>query len=95
VGAWTVAAAEAVQAATGGELGGSGSLAAALVTIATFPGERVDALRRALGLSPSGVVRTVDRLVDAGLVERQASPTAPGRRHGELGGARAGAVRAV
>jgi DNA-binding MarR family transcriptional regulator len=70
VGAWSLAAAQAVQDATDGELGGSGSLAAALVTVALFPGERVDALRRALGLSPSGVVRTVDRLVDAGLVER-------------------------
>lgn len=71
VGAWALAAAQAVRQATDGELGASGALAAALVTVALFPGERVDALHGALGLSPSGVVRTVDRLVQAGLAERQ------------------------
>jgi hypothetical protein len=37
VGAWSLAAAQAVQDATDGELGGSGSLAAALVTVSLFP----------------------------------------------------------
>lgn len=70
VGAWALAAAEAIRDATDGELDGSGALAAALVTVALFPDERVDALHAALGLSSSGVVRTVDRLVEAGLAER-------------------------
>ncbi len=70
-GAWALGAAQSLQEATDGEVGGSGALAAALVTIALFPDERVDALQRALRLSPSGVVRTLDRLVTAGLVERR------------------------
>ena len=71
VGAWALDAARAMREATDREVGGSGSLAAGIVTIALFPGERVDSLRRALGLSPSGVVRTLDQLVAAGLVERK------------------------
>lgn len=71
MGAWTLGAARAVQEATDDAVGGSGALAAAVVTVALFPGERVDALRRVLGLSPSGVVRTLDRLVAAGLVTRR------------------------
>ena len=73
VGAWALAAARAVTEAADGELGASGALPAAAVTVALFPDERVDALQGALGLSPSGVVRTVDRLVDAGLAERHGS----------------------
>jgi DNA-binding MarR family transcriptional regulator len=72
VGAWSLAAADAIRGATDRQLRGSGALAAALLTVALFPGERVDALRRVLGLTPSGVVRTIDRLVSAGWVERQA-----------------------
>jgi MarR family transcriptional repressor of emrRAB len=71
VAAWLLAAGEAVGHATAEAAGGSGELASALVTVVLFPGERVDALRQVLGLSPSGVVRGVDRLVAAGLVERR------------------------
>ena len=70
VGAWALAAAQAIRNATDEELGGSGALAAALVTVALFPDERVDALQDVLGLTSSGVVRTVDRLVEAGLAGR-------------------------
>jgi len=73
VAAWVLAAGEAVGHATEEAAGGSGELASALVTVALFPGERVDALRHVLGLSPSGVVRAVDRLAGAGLVERRGS----------------------
>jgi MarR family transcriptional repressor of emrRAB len=83
VGAWALAAAQAIREATDGELGGSGALAAALVTVALFPDERVDALHGALGLTSSGVVRTVDRLVEAGLAER----------HGGLGDGREVLIR--
>jgi DNA-binding MarR family transcriptional regulator len=103
VGAWALASAEAVTEATDGELGGSGALAAAAVTVAQFPDERVDALHGALGLSPSGVVRTVDRLVEAGLAARRVGagdgrevlihPTRRGARAAERAlAARAGAV---
>ena len=72
-------------------------------TVALFPDERVDALQGALGLSPSGVVRTVDRLVEAGLAERHGGntdgrevlihPTRRGVRSAErVLAARAGAV---
>ncbi len=71
VGAYVLAAGEAVRHATEEVAGGSGALTSALVTVVLFPGERVDALRRVVGLSPSGVVRGVDRLVAAGLVERR------------------------
>jgi DNA-binding MarR family transcriptional regulator len=75
VGAWALGAAQALQEATDAEVSAGGVLAAAAVTIALFPGERVDALRAVLDLSPSGVVRTVDRLVADGLAERRPSAT--------------------
>jgi MarR family transcriptional regulator, negative regulator of the multidrug operon emrRAB len=62
----------------------------AIVTIGHAPGLRVEDLATMLRISHSGAVRTVDRLVDAGLVERRPSAadrrtvevwlTAPGRR---------------
>lgn len=47
---------------------------AALVTLSNYPGEPVDALRAALGLSHSATVRLVDRLTAEGLVTRRTSP---------------------
>ncbi len=38
-------------------------------------GQPIDALRRVLGITHSGTVRLVDRLVAAGLVERRAGTT--------------------
>ncbi|MGN6872716.1 MAG: MarR family winged helix-turn-helix transcriptional regulator [Solirubrobacteraceae bacterium] len=73
VGAWASGVVQALQEATDAEVAGGGALAAALVTCTLFSGERIDALQPVLGLSASGVVRTVDRLVAAGLAERQAS----------------------
>src|SRR5919109_3142176 len=70
VTAWALAAAHALQTAVDDEAGGSGALAAAAVTIALFPDQRVSVLRPILALSPSGVVRTLDRLVEAGLAQR-------------------------
>jgi DNA-binding MarR family transcriptional regulator len=71
VGAWALGAAHSLQTAIDAEVDGSGALAAAILTIALFPDQRVDTLHPVLGLSPSGVVRTLDRLVDAGLAERR------------------------
>jgi len=73
LGAWASAVARTLQQTTDTEVAGGGALAAALVTSTLFPGERIDALQPVLGLSASGVVRTVDRLAAAGLAERQGS----------------------
>jgi len=43
---------------------------AALVTVGKYPGRSIEHLRGALGLTHSGAVRLVDRLVDAGLLRR-------------------------
>lgn len=45
--------------------------ASALVLITNHPGESLDAIRRPLGLTHSGVVRLVDGLEAGGLVERR------------------------
>jgi MarR family transcriptional regulator, negative regulator of the multidrug operon emrRAB len=51
---------------------GGGSAAEALVTLyERRPGSAIDALARVLGLSHSGTVRLIDRLVAAELVERR------------------------
>ncbi|GAA3729321.1 hypothetical protein GCM10022225_08430 [Plantactinospora mayteni] len=54
------------------EAGAPGStVASALTTILFNPGERIDDLSRVLGITGSGTVRLVDRLVRDGLVERR------------------------
>jgi MarR family transcriptional regulator, negative regulator of the multidrug operon emrRAB len=50
------------------------STASALVVIVNHPGESIDAIRRALGLTHSGAVRLIDGLEAVGLVERRRSP---------------------
>lgn len=45
---------------------------AALVAIEAHPGQSLDALRASVGLTPSGVVRLVDRLAADGQLERRA-----------------------
>ena len=57
----------------------SGETPAALVVIGYGFGPSNDQLRRVLGLSHSGTVRLVDRLVEEGLVERR-----PGRDQREV-----------
>ncbi|MEO1321293.1 MAG: MarR family transcriptional regulator [Pseudomonadota bacterium] len=62
----------------------------ALVVVFNHPGESIDSLRRALGLTHSGTVRLIDTLEAEGLVARARSardaravvlrPTAKGRR---------------
>jgi DNA-binding MarR family transcriptional regulator len=75
VGAWALVAADRIDEATRGAFGVSHSALAALATIATFPGERSDSVGRVVGLSPSGLVRAVDRLVGENLVRRVESTT--------------------
>jgi DNA-binding MarR family transcriptional regulator len=55
----------------------SATAPSALVALHEFLGHgTMDQLRRAVGLTPSGAVRLVDRLVQVGLVERRPGPDA-------------------
>jgi MarR family transcriptional repressor of emrRAB len=89
VGALGLAIADRLAEAAAEPVGG-GSAAQALVTLhGGGAGASIDALARVVGLTHSGTVRLVDRLVHAGLVERRAGadqrstalyPTPAGRR---------------
>jgi DNA-binding MarR family transcriptional regulator len=71
LGALALLVADQLGAAVEPEAGGSGSAAAALSALHHFLDRpTLDRLRRVLGLTPSGAVRLVDRLADAGLVVR-------------------------
>jgi len=89
LGAFVLEAAGRIQRETEAAIGHTGATAAALVTIAQFPGRTVEELRRAIGLSHPAAVRAVDRLEEDRLVKRRAAgrgpavaltPTAAGRR---------------
>jgi DNA-binding MarR family transcriptional regulator len=68
-----VALSEQVREAAERTSGQAGAGPAALVLLAqSLRGGTMDDLRRAIGLTPSGAVRLVDRLVADGLVERRA-----------------------
>jgi DNA-binding MarR family transcriptional regulator len=77
VGAFALAAADAVRQAAERSLGQGGSAPAALVTIAAYPGHSIEQLRRPLGLSQPGALRLVERLEREGWVERR--PATQGR----------------
>ncbi len=70
-GAWALAVNDAQQGAVTSATGHSGAIPSALVTIGAFPGQTIEELRQALGLTHSGAVRLVDRLVEAGWLERR------------------------
>jgi DNA-binding MarR family transcriptional regulator len=71
LGALALLIADQMSEAVAAAAGGSGSAAAALSALHTFlDGPTIDRLRQVLGLTPSGAVRLVDRLVEAGLVNR-------------------------
>jgi DNA-binding MarR family transcriptional regulator len=67
-----------MEQATHEAVGQAGSAAAALVLIPARPGWTIEQLRAPLGLSQPGATRLVDRLEEAGWVER----TGPGGRRG-------------
>jgi DNA-binding MarR family transcriptional regulator len=72
VGAASQALADRIQKATAVAAGESGAAPAALVALDQFLGGRsTEALAQVTGLTHSGTVRLVDRLVEAGLVERR------------------------
>jgi DNA-binding MarR family transcriptional regulator len=75
LGALSLAVTDRTSAAAGDTLGQSESAAVALSALHHFLRDpSVDLLRQVLGLTPSGTVRLVDRLQDAGYVVRR-----PGR----------------
>ena len=71
LGALALALADRIREETETTIGHTGATAAALVSIAHFPGRTVEFLSRAIGLSHSATVRVVDRLVEQGLVRRR------------------------
>jgi DNA-binding MarR family transcriptional regulator len=75
LGALALALADGIRDATEAATGMTGAAPAALVALQQFlSGRPTEDLAQAMGLTHSGAVRLVDRLGDAGLVERQ-----PGR----------------
>jgi DNA-binding MarR family transcriptional regulator len=73
VGAFALAAADALLHEAEGKAPEPGPAAAALSLLAHEPGMSIDRLRRALGLSHPGAVRLVDRLEKEGTVIRGSS----------------------
>jgi DNA-binding MarR family transcriptional regulator len=71
LGALALAVTDRTSTAIAGAAGQSASAAAALSALHHFLDRpNLDQLRRVLGLTPSGAVRLVDRLAEAGLVTR-------------------------
>lgn len=71
LGALSLAVVDRVEAGAREVVGRSGETPAALIVIGYGPGMTNDKLRRILGLSHSGTVRLVDRLVADRFVERR------------------------
>lgn len=72
LGALALAVTDRTAAAVGGAAGQSESAAVALSALYHFLDDpSVDRLRQVLGLTPSGTVRLIDRLQDAGYVTRR------------------------
>jgi DNA-binding MarR family transcriptional regulator len=104
LGALALVVTDQTDKAVAARTGQSASSAAALSALQEFLDQpTVDKLRRVLGLTPSGAVRLVDRLADAGLVtrgpgadgrSRSVSLTAEGRRVAALVAAARAAVLA-
>ena len=75
VGAWTLGMADAIKDATEAAAGMTGAAPAALVALREFLGGRTtEDLAQAVGITHSGAVRLINRLVEAGLVERRPGP---------------------
>jgi len=77
VGAFALALADGIRDATEAAAGMTGAAPAALVALDQFlAGRPTGELAQVTGITHSGAVRLVDRLVDAGLVERRAGRAA-------------------
>jgi DNA-binding MarR family transcriptional regulator len=77
LGAFVLAVGDRLRRETEDAIGHTGASAAALITVAQFPGRTIEFLRRAIGLSHPATVRVVDRLVERGLVRRRAARPGP------------------
>jgi MarR family transcriptional regulator, negative regulator of the multidrug operon emrRAB len=77
LGSFVLAVGDRIRVETEDVVGHTGAAAAALVTIAHFPGRTVEFLRQAIGLSHPAAVRVVDRLVEQRLVRRRPSGRGP------------------
>ena len=73
VGALALALSDSFMLATQEQAPELGPAAAALALLGHEPGMPIERLRRALGLSHSGTVRLIDRLVAGGVIERHSS----------------------
>ena len=75
LGAFALAMSDELEGATARAAGRTGAGPAAIVALSDLlAGRSVDDLRRAVGLTHSGGVRVVDRLVGDGLAERRPGP---------------------
>lgn len=79
LGALALALTDRMTEGFAAEDGSGPSRAAALLTLAGFPGMSIEGLRRALGLTHSGTVRLVDGLAAERLVERKVGADARAR----------------
>ena len=71
LGATALAVGDLLREATERGAAHGATAPAALVSLANYPGQTIDELRRVVGLSHSGAVRLVDRLAADGLVARR------------------------
>jgi DNA-binding MarR family transcriptional regulator len=74
LGVTALAAVDLLKPPVDAEAGHGGGAAGALVHLSAWPGESVERLRRVLGISQPATVRTVNRLVADGLLERRPGP---------------------
>jgi MarR family transcriptional regulator, negative regulator of the multidrug operon emrRAB len=74
LGVTALAAVDRLRPPVDEQAGHGGGAAGALVHLHAWPGESVESLRRVLGISQPATVRTVNRLVADGLLERRAGP---------------------
>jgi MarR family transcriptional regulator, negative regulator of the multidrug operon emrRAB len=74
LGVIALAAVDRLKPPVDDEAGHGGGAAGALVHLHAWPGESVERLRRVLGISQPATVRTVNRLVADGLLERCPGP---------------------
>ena len=74
LGVVALAASDRVAATVTEPVGCGGAHPAALVQIASYPGESIEALRRVVGVSHPAAVQVVNRLATEGLVERRPGP---------------------
>jgi MarR family transcriptional repressor of emrRAB len=74
LGATVLGLFDELRAVTETHAGRAGEGSAALVVLGHQPGLSNDGLSRLLGLTHTGTVRLVDRLVDDGLVDRRGAP---------------------